>query len=75
MSTIPAAELQALVTRYGGPDLTLDADPSVSYVRSVASGNREAVQAWGEVPYNGTLLAEADDLDALADRYEQETET
>ena len=67
-TTIPRAEIRAIVEKYGDHALPLASDPSVELVRSIAAGNHDAVEAWGEVPYHGTLLAEADDL---ADRYEQ----
>jgi hypothetical protein len=72
MTTIPRAEIHAIGAKYGDDALPLATDPSAELVRSIAAGNRDAVKAWGDVPYGGTLLAEADDLDALVDRIERE---
>lgn len=68
--TIPRAEIQAIAARYADA-FSLDADPPTHYVRAVAAGYRDDVSAWN-TPEADALRAEADDLDALADRYERE---
>lgn len=71
MVSIPRAELQAVADRHG-MDYNLEGDPTVAWVRDFAAGLRFGVVV-GSDP--GGLLAEAADLEALADRYEQEAPT
>jgi hypothetical protein len=66
--TIPRAEIHAIAARYDDA-FSLATDPSAEYVRHVAQDYR--VMA-GNVGHPGTLLAEADELDALVDRIERE---
>jgi hypothetical protein len=70
--TIPRAELNALAERHGD-FFGLDEDPPVTWARDLAaeyrhnaSDRRVLTAAEG-----ADMLAEADDLDALADRYER----
>jgi hypothetical protein len=68
-ATIPRSEIYAVAERYGDP-WRPRSDPSADRVRLLASEYRK--DANYAVANGSTLLAEADDLDALADRYEQE---
>jgi hypothetical protein len=73
-TTIPRADLHA-VARCHGVDYDLGADPAVDWVRGMSMGLRNACASDHGGFNPGGLLAEADDLDALADRYEQEAAT
>jgi len=68
MVTIPRAEIEAIGKRYGVIDYGLDSDATVEWARRTAANYRQAVTNVDPLH----LLAEADDLEALADRYEQE---
>jgi hypothetical protein len=67
--TIPRAEIQAVAAKHK-VDYDLDFDPPAEWVRATVAFLRAGVD------FNGTptpeVLAEADDLDALVDRYERE---
>jgi hypothetical protein len=67
MATVPRAELATIATRYG-VDYSLASDPTVIWVRGIATWLRRDLTP-GE-RFADQLLAEADELDALADRYE-----
>lgn len=69
MMTIPRAELNKVGHRHG-IDWNLDADPTLEWVRAAAADLREETP---DFPTTEELLCEADDLDALADRYERKT--
>lgn len=65
MTTIPRAEIDEILERYGDRS-SLSGDLDVVDVRLMATGLRRQP---GNDP---SFRAEADELDALADRYEQE---
>jgi hypothetical protein len=68
MSTIPREEVHAIAARYND-HLWYHADPTADHVRGAADYRRRCgYDEGGDV--GQLLLAEADDLDALADRYE-----
>lgn len=71
-ATVPRDELDAIARRY---DDTFDpvGEPTVQYLRNAAEYYRSATTLMSSERNRDSLLAEADDLDALADRYEQET--
>lgn len=71
--TIPRPEIDAIAARYNDA-FTLTADPTAEWVRGIASGYREDAGPWGSTEADA-LRAEADELDALVDRYEQESNT
>jgi len=66
-ATIPRAEL-AEVGRRHSIDYDVDCDPTIHWVRGLASGLRAGA---GLGSPSDAVLAEANELDALADRYEQ----
>ena len=68
-TTIPRAEIDAIAKRYYGIEAELDVDPPTGWARTVAAHLRESSKADADPD---SLLTEADDLDALADRYERE---
>ncbi len=69
--TIPRAELNAIAERY---DDTFDpvGEPTVQYLRDAANYYRSATTLMSSARSRESLLAEAVDLDALADRIENE---
>lgn len=67
-TTIPRADIQAVIERHGAP-YSIEGDVSCVWVREVAEVARDVARV-SVTP--DKLLAEADDLDALADRYERE---
>jgi hypothetical protein len=67
--TIPRAEIHAIGQRYG-TDYDLESDPTVEWVRQMARWLRRNLTGADEVEQK--LMAEAHDLDALADRVENE---
>lgn len=67
-TTIPRAELNAVGRRHG-IDYDLDFDPSIEWVRAM-SAHLRAGDTFVDPP-SAEVLAEAADLDALADRYER----
>lgn len=69
-ATVPRADLDTIATRHG-VDYDLNTDPSIQWVRDMAAWLR--CDLTGADRYEQRLIAEADDLDALADRYEKET--
>ncbi len=71
--TIPRAEIQVIAERYGDKNITPSFDPSSSFIRQCAIDlARDADHLRRDDPARRKLIAEADDLDALADRYEKE---
>jgi hypothetical protein len=75
MTTIPRADVQAILARQGW-EFALESDPTVTAVRQMV---RSFIGDAGHADNNGVeqqrYLAMADDLEALADRYEQEAGT
>lgn len=72
MTTIPRAEINAVMERYGD-SWSGRRDVPVEQARATAADYRRYAEdptADGQSPEQ--FLAEADDLDALADRYERE---
>lgn len=69
-ATVPRADLDTIATRHG-VNYDLNTDPSIQWVRDMAARLRRDLT--GADRYEQRLIAEADDLDALADRYEKET--
>jgi hypothetical protein len=69
-TTIPRAEIEAIAERYGSW-LDLDADPTVEEVRTIVQNHRYAAQPGVDGPHRVNFARIADDLDALADRYEK----
>jgi len=72
-TTIPRAEIRALAECHDPEskvEFVVDFDPPVKYVRGMANTRRGMVLISPEKAC--TLHRWADDLDALADRYEQE---
>jgi len=57
---IPRTEIDAIAIEHHGITADLDFDPTIEWVREVAATLRDA---------GGAAAEEADDLDALADRY------
>lgn len=68
MVTIPRAEIQAIAERHRH-DYGLAHDPRAEWVRAEAEDLRTGRHRVSELDHPGQL---ADDLDALADRYERE---
>lgn len=68
--TIPRAEIDAIAVEHWGVGSDLDFDPTVEWVRAAAKVLRQDAGA-GRFDQS-EILAEADDLDALADRYGRE---
>lgn len=68
-TNIPRAEINSVGRRHS-IDYDLDFDPSVEWVRTMAAHLR-AGDAFIDPP-SAAVLAEAEGLDALADRYERE---
>lgn len=69
---VPRKELNAIAERYNDA-FNLSGDPTVQYVRDCADYYRSATALMGGQRSRENLLAEAAELDALADRYETET--
>jgi hypothetical protein len=76
MTTIPRNELIAIAERYGDTVDLSDTDPHVEWVRWLASTLRLDAQRHSPSSVHRSVyeLAEADQLDALADRYEQKAD-
>ena len=68
MTTIPRAEIREIARRYD-VDYELGSDPTSKAIRSYAAELRRESKACTNA---AALRAEADDLDALADRYEEQ---
>ena len=69
MGTIPRAEIRAIAERYRDDLLAgLTEDPSVRIVRQMS----ENLRVYADDSRSINRLAEAKELDALADRYERE---
>jgi hypothetical protein len=71
MATIPRAELNAVLERYDD-EWAGTGDFAVEVVRRAAADFRRFAAAPIDSEDPARDLAEADDLDALADRYERE---
>lgn len=68
--TIPRAEIDAIANRHR-VNYDLSSDPGIEWVRRMSAWLRSDLDPNDSDPITKGLLAEANDLDALADRYEQ----
>jgi hypothetical protein len=73
MLTIPRGEIHVIADRHDSPIAdAFSTDPTVDELRSAASRIRSLSEVLTTLEARKSTAAEADDLDALADRYERE---
>ena len=68
MTTVPRADLTDIAWRHG-MDYDIDFDPTTEWVRAMASNLRRVATGSATA---AELIAEANELDALATRYEEQ---